>query len=350
MDREWWAGQSGPESTIPFNGWRHSLEHLLLASLAGVSGCGQNGQSVLHPAGPAAGRIADLWWLMLVAGTAVFLLVAWVLFRAFTHQNPRTEPHTSGNDDAPTRWIIAGGIVLPAVILTPLFLYSLDVFAGLVPPSQRDAMEVEVTGRRWWWDVKYSDGLRTANEIHVPVGKPVRVRLRSDNVIHSFWAPSLHGKMDLVPGQVNTTWIQAERAGVYRGWCAEYCGLQHARMQFRVVAHAPADFAKWQRRNGQIARPPTDSMRAAGHNVFLAAGCAVCHTIRGTPARGALGPDLTHLASRMTLAAGTLPNTPGHLAGWVGNPQAIKPGALMPTLPLRPDQLQALLAYLSGLH
>jgi cytochrome c oxidase subunit II len=338
------------ESTAPFKRSRHSIEHLLLACLSVVSGCGQNGQSTLHPAGPAAVRIADLWWLMLVAGTAVFLLVVWVLVRAFTHRKPRAELHTSGHDEGPTRMIIAGGIVLPALMLTPLFLISLKIFAGLAPPSQQNVMEVEVTGRQWWWDVKYSDGLRTANEIHVPVGMPVRVRLRSDNVIHSFWAPSLHGKMDLVPGQVNTTWIQADSVGVYRGWCAEYCGLQHARMQFRVVAHAPADFAEWQRRSSQTAVAPTDSVALKGQALFLGAGCALCHTIRGTPARGAVGPDLTHLASRMTLAAGTLPNTTGHLAGWVGNPQAIKPGAQMPVLPLQPEQLHALVAYLRGLR
>jgi cytochrome c oxidase subunit 2 len=156
--------------------------------------------------------------------------------------------------------------------------------------------------------------------------------------------------MDLVPGRVNATWIQADSAGVYRGECAEYCGLQHARMQFRVVAHPAAEFAEWLEGHRKPAVPPADSTARAGQAVFLSSGCAFCHTIRGTPARGTAGPDLTHVASRLTLAAGMLPNTKGHLAGWVGNPQAIKPGNKMPRIPLTPEELQALLSYLGTLR
>jgi cytochrome c oxidase subunit 2 len=169
-------------------------------------------------------------------------------------------------------------------------------------------------------------------------------------VIHSFWVPSLQGKLDLVPGQVNTTWIQADSAGVYRGQCAEYCGLQHARMQFRVVALPPSDFEAWVDAQQSPAVQPGDSASQAGQRVFMTSGCSFCHAIRGTPARATAGPDLTHLASRRTLAAGTLPNTKGHLAGWIGNPQAIKPGNLMPQIPLSPAELRALLAYLGTLR
>jgi cytochrome c oxidase subunit 2 len=324
-------------------------------AICGLLACEQNGQSALHVAGPAAARIADLWWLMLAVATAVFLLVLVVLFRAFTHRGFRAEPHTASDDRTLTKWVIAGGVALPAIVLAPLFVFTLYTFGRLTPPEGNDVIEVVITGKQWWWDVQYTghdpqDLVRGANEVHIPVGQPVRVRLRSADVIHSFWAPALQGKMDLVPGRVNTTWIQADSAGVYRGECAEYCGLQHTRMQFRVVAHAPAEYASWVERYRQPAVPPADSAARTGQAVFLRSGCAFCHTIRGTPARGTVGPDLTHLASRRTLAAGTLPNTRGHLAGWLGNPQAIKPGNKMPQIPLRPGELQALLAYLGTLR
>ena len=334
---------------------RPTLGCVLITLVAGLSACEQNGQSTLHPGGPAADRIADLWWLMLAAGGAVLLLVLVVLAGAFFHRGARAESHSDTDDHRPTRWILAGGVVLPVVVLVPLTVLTLHTLGGLTPPGSADAPEVVITGRQWWWDVQYSgegehQSLRTANELHIPVGRPVRIRLRSDDVIHSFWVPSLQGKLDLVPGKVNTTWIQADTAGVYRGICAEYCGLQHTRMQFRVVARPEAEFAEWRRQQSGPAASPADSTSRAGQAVFLRSGCPLCHAIGGSPARGTTGPDLTHLASRLTLAAGTLPNSKGHLAGWIANPQAIKPGNLMPRIPLRPDELQALVAYLSSLE
>jgi cytochrome c oxidase subunit II len=328
---------------------------LLAAGLPIALGCSQNGQSALHPTGPAADRIADLWWIMLGAATGVFLLVMAVLLRALTHGSHRAEPRTVSHDQAPTRWVLAGGVVLPAVVLIPLLILTLKTLGGLTPPNAGAAPEVVVTGYQWWWDVQYTapssaGGLRSANEIHIPVGRPVRVQLRSEDVIHSFWVPSLQGKLDLVPGQVNTTWIQADTPGVYRGECAEYCGLQHARMQFRVVALSPSNFEAWVADQRKAAPVPADSLTTAGHAVFMVAGCSLCHAVRGTSARATAGPDLTHVSSRLTLAAGTLPNTRGHLAGWIGNPQAIKPGSLMPRIPLRPEELHALLAYLGTLR
>jgi cytochrome c oxidase subunit II len=322
---------------------------------AALTACEQNSQSALHPAGPGAERIAELWWLMLATASAVFLLVLAVLVRAITHKGNRAEPRAVTDDRLPTRWVLAGGVVLPAVILVPLLIFTLHTLAGLTPPKSGAAPEVVITGRQWWWDVQYAaddpqDRLRTANELHIPVGRPIRIRLRSDDVIHSFWVPSLQGKMDLVPGQINTTWIQADTAAVYRGECAEYCGLQHTRMQFRVIALPEAEFAAWLAEQRKPAGPVSDSVGRAGQAVFLRSGCAFCHTIRGTAARATSGPDLTHFASRSTIAAGTLPNTRGHLAGWIGNPQAIKPGNLMPRIPLRPAELHALLAYLGSLR
>ncbi|MEA2723435.1 MAG: cytochrome c oxidase subunit [Gemmatimonadales bacterium] len=326
---------------------------VILASA--VVGCEQNGQSALHPSGPGAERIAQLWWLMLAAASAVFLLVLAVLYRALTHRGHRAEPQKVAGDGLPTRWVLAGGVALPTLVLVPLVIISFQVLAALRPPSGKEVLEVVVTGWQWWWDIQYlgespQDRFRTANEIHIPVGRPVRIQLRSDDVIHSFWVPSLQGKLDLVPGQVNTTWIQADTAGVYRGECAEYCGLQHAKMQFRVIA-LPADkYSAWRAGQQKPAVAAPDSLRRAGETVFMTAGCALCHAIRGTSARSVAGPDLSHFASRSTIAAGTLPNTRGHLAGWIANPQAIKPGNLMPRIPLRPEELEAVVAYLSSLR
>jgi cytochrome c oxidase subunit 2 len=325
------------------------------ACVAALAACSDNGQSALHPRGPGAERIADLWWIMLAAAGVIFLLVMVTLARGLTHRGHRAEPHSRDHTTVPTRWVVAGGVVLPTVVLTPLLVLTLHALAGLQPPGAGAAPEIVVTGLQWWWDVQYSSdkpggALRSANEIHIPVGRPVRIQLRSSDVIHSFWAPALQGKLDLVPGQVNTTWLQADSAGVYRGACAEFCGLQHTRMQFRVVALPPSEFDAWREAQQKPAAPPTDSIAQAGHGVFMSSGCSFCHAIRGTEARATAGPDLTHVASRQTLAAGTLPNTRGHLAGWIGNPQAIKPGNLMPRIPLSPEELRSLLAYLATLR
>jgi cytochrome c oxidase subunit 2 len=338
---------------------RHGFASELRAGLVclglGLCACEQNSQSAVRPAGPAADQIADHWWIMLAVGAAVFLLVVLALYRAVTHRGRRAEPGAVNDDRSSTRWILAGGVALPVVVLVPLIIFTLQTLAGLTVPNGKSMLQVVVTGWQWWWDVEYVGDdpqarLRTANEIHIPVGRPVRIQLRSGDVIHSFWVPSLQGKMDQIPGKVNTTWIQADSSGVYRGECAEYCGLQHTRMQFRVVALAPAEFAAWLEDQRKPGIPAADSLSRSGQSVFMSSGCGLCHTIRGTQARGATGPDLTHIASRRTLAAGTLPNTRGHLAGWIANPQGIKPGNLMPRIPLRPEELQALLAYLGNLR
>lgn len=339
--------------TVSRRGLADSVPGTIL--LGAALGCEQNGQSALHPSGPGAERIADLWWLMLASGTVIFLLVLAVLYRALTHRGYRAEPHKVGDDRTPTRWVLAGGVALPVLVLVPLLIITLQILAALTPPKEKGGLEVVVTGWQWWWDVQYigekpENVLRTANELHIPVGVPVRVRLESDDVIHSFWVPALQGKLDLVPGQVNTTWIQADTAGVYRGECAEYCGLQHARMQFRVIALPAGEFAAWRAEQQKPAVPASDSLSRAGQAVFMTSGCALCHSIRGTSARSVAGPDLTHFASRSTIAAGTVPNTRGYLAGWIGNPQGIKPGNLMPRIPLRPEELQAVVAYLASLR
>jgi cytochrome c oxidase subunit 2 len=237
-----------------------------------------------------------------------------------------------------------------------VFVLSLVTLGAIVPTrGDRGDLVVEVTGRLWWWHVRYLDPtpsnvFATANEIRVPVGRRVEVRLTSDDVIHSFWVPSLQGKLDLIPGKRTVTWIRADEPGVYRGQCAEYCGLQHAKMAFTVVAMPPAEFASWLANQRRPAAEPRDEDTRRGQAVFLNSGCALCHTIRGTPTAGVTGPDLTHVASRLTLAAGTIPNTKGHLGGWVANPQGIKPGALMPRLDLPAPDFHALLHYLMSLR
>src|SRR5690606_27458762 len=280
-----------------------------------------------------------LSWNPFAMGGAVFALVVAALLYALFRRHRAPLPPAAAADRRSTRWIVIGGVVFPGIVLSALFPYVLRVQRATQQPAVDAALAVEVLGYRWWWAVRYlsDDGqpaFETANEIRIPVGQPVRVRLVSRDVIHSFWVPRLQGKQDLIPGRVNETWIQADAPGIYRGQCAEYCGLQHAKMALLVIAQPPVEFEAWYAQQLRLAAPPADPIARRGQAVFLETGCALCHAIRGTSAGGALGPDLTHLASRRTLAAGTIPNTRGHLVGWIADPQALKPGNLMPAVPL----------------
>jgi cytochrome c oxidase subunit 2 len=226
---------------------------------------------------------------------------------------------------------------------------------GLTQPSGPAAVTIDVIGHQWWWDFQYrdvtpSDMVTSPNELHIPVGVPVVLRLQTRDVIHSFWVPSLHGKRDLVAGYTNHLWIQADTPGVYRGQCAEFCGHQHANMAFTVVAEPVDAFQTWLQQQRRPAAEPATDLQRRGRDVFLQSPCVSCHTVRGTDAGSRLGPDLTHVASRLTIAAGTLPNTRGHLAGWIADPQSIKPGVRMPANPLPAEDLQAVLAYVRALR
>jgi cytochrome c oxidase subunit II len=219
----------------------------------------------------------------------------------------------------------------------------------------KDGVVIQVTAHQWWWEIVYDDNepsrvFRTANEIHVPVGRPVVLKLKSDDVIHSFWVPNLHGKKDLVPGHEWTLTFRADEPGVYRGQCAEFCGHQHAKMAFFVVAQEPAEYEKWAEAQRQPAKEPSNDAQKRGQEVFLSSPCIMCHTIEGTLAQARMAPDLTHLASRSTIAAGALPNTRGNLGGWVLDPHSSKPGVAMPPTALSAADLQALLAYLESLQ
>ncbi|RIK35954.1 MAG: cytochrome c oxidase subunit II [Chloroflexi bacterium] len=308
--------------------------------------------STLAPRGPGAAEVADLWWLMFWLATAVFVVVAaLLLYLVFSRRqridNVEPDPHSPGN----VQWIWWGGVIVPAIILAVVLFFAIRTNIVLANPPTAPAFTVEIIGHRWWWEVRYPDyQFTTANEIWIPAGQPVLLRLASIDVIHSFWVPELHGKMDLIPGQTNTIWIQADTPGTYRGLCAEFCGLQHAKMQFIVIAAPPDDFTVWAERQRLPAPEPAAEQIRRGQQIFLGSACVYCHTVQGTNATGRLGPDLTHLASRQTLGAGILPNTRGTLGGWISNPQHIKPGNLMPPSDITGEDLQALLDYLMTLQ
>jgi cytochrome c oxidase subunit 2 len=303
--------------------------------------------------GPVAESEARLGWYLIIVSSVVVAIVTLLVVlggmrRPATRDADALE-RTAGHGGL--LWIYLGGLLVPAVILVVSFALTLGTLHATARPGRDPVATIQIIGHRWWWEVRYLDPdpaktIETANEIHVPVGEPVRLQLTSADVIHSFWVPQLAGKTDVIPGQTNTGWLQADSAGVYRGACTEYCGLQHANMAPIVIAEPPAVFAAWQTAQRASAAKPGDPDAAAGLAVFQKAACATCHAIRGSEALARVGPDLTHLASRLTLAAGTLENTRGNLAGWIGNSQAIKPGNDMPVMTLPPNDLQALLAYL----
>ncbi len=325
------------------------------AVLWATMGCARS-PLIFRTAGPAADEIARLGWLFTIVAAAVTVIVTCVLVASLYRRRPErtgsVEP--AGDPRGPVRWIIVGGVVLPAIILLVCFVFTLRTQAAIARPPRPAVATVLVTAHRWWWEVRYvgigpAQTVVTANEIHVPAGRPIRLDLVSNDVIHSFWVPALAGKTDVIPGQHNSMWLQASRPGTYRGECAEYCGLQHAHMDFEVVADAPADFEAWLSRQRMAAVPPADPAAAAGLAVFQRSSCAACHAIRGTEMLAHVGPDLTHLASRQTIAAGTLLNNRGNLAGWVSNAQSLKPGSGMPNVPLDGRDLQVLVAYLETL-
>ena len=312
-------------------------------------------EGAFSPAGPAAARIGELFWAMTGLGALVFVLFCLALTYALAHRRPPVDAPSPERDRQATRGILLLGAIVPTLILVPLFVWTITAVAALDPDARRPDLVVEVTGKQWWWQLSYRDSLPartfvTANELHIPVGRRVELRLASTDVIHSFWVPELHGKTDLIPGRENVTWIEASRPGVYGGPCAEYCGMQHANMRLLVVAQEPAEFERWAEAQRRGAAEPSDSMERLAQAVFLGSACARCHAVRGTPAGGNAGPDLTHVASRRTLAAGVLPNTPGHLGGWIANPQALKPGSRMPRVPLTPDEFGLIHRYVQTLR
>jgi cytochrome c oxidase subunit II len=313
-----------------------------------IAGChADHEQSALHPAGPAAREIAWLWWYLfgiltaVFAGTMLLLLLALVLPR-------RDKAGPPGGD---VKFVVVAGIVVPAAILVALLILSLRSTIALRLPETN--LTINVIGHQWWWEVEYPQhGVISANEVYIPVGEPVRLKLTSADVIHSLWVPNLTSKMDLLPRRMNTFWIQADHAGTWRGQCAEYCGLQHARMALRVVALEREDFDAWiAERQRPVREPDTDLLRR-GRDVYFSepAACYACHAIRGTEAQANHGPDLTHIASRLTLGAGQIANTRDLLARWIVDSHEFKPGNRMPPTEIEPDELDALVEYLMTLE
>ncbi|MBS0332812.1 MAG: c-type cytochrome [Proteobacteria bacterium] len=312
--------------------------------------------SYLSSAGPAAAPLTQLAWGLGGISVAVVVIIgialAWAIGRRRAPPSGPSVLEGVGRPGAGLEWIYVG-LSISVVVLAGCTVWTLFVLGRVLHPATRPKLTLEITAHQWWWEVRYRDPVAgrvftTANEIHIPTGQPVRVILSSPDVIHSFWVPKLAGKMDVIPGLTNVTWIEAAHPGRYRGQCAEFCGLQHARMAFFVTAQTPAAFAAW--REGQLAGPAAVADPAAARGLALfAARCASCHTVSGTPAGGLVGPDLSHLASRETLAAGAIPNDPEHLDAWIADPAAIKPGVLMPKVPLTATERSQVVAYLRSL-
>lgn len=305
----------------------------------------QTPPSAFDAAGSAAALSLESMWLLGIVVAAVFVLVAALTFHAL--RRPRAVREKL--------WVIGGGFAFPVVVLSLLFVYSAARSVALLKPAPDDAMLVTVVAHGWWWEVRYRgpDGadVVAANEVRLSVGRPVRLALTASDVIHSFWVPQLAGKVDMVPGRINHLALVAQRAGVYRGQCAEFCGVQHARMALQVVAMEPQAFDAWLAAEARDAAPPATSRAQAGAALFLQSGCAACHTVRGVSVGATLAPDLTHVAARGTLGAGTLANVPGAMLAWIADVQALKPGAAMPSFShLPPETLAALAEYLEGLR
>jgi cytochrome c oxidase subunit 2 len=307
-----------------------------------VAGCGGN-QNVLHGASHQEHSIDTLWWVMFGVACVGFALIGFLLLLGWWRRNRRELP--GGGDERVATWLVVGlGIVTPIVLLSALFVWS-DIFvmrSVAAPRPGSTPITIDVIGHDWWWEARYAGTpVVTANEIHIPTRTRVQVVGTTADVIHSFWVPELARKIDLIPGRQNRLLLDADRPGRYRGQCSEFCGLQHAHMAVVVVAQRPAAFRRWLAAQKQPA--------TATNPTFVAESCGSCHTIRGTPARGKVGPDLTHFASRRTLAAITLPNTPAYVRAWISDPGRFKPGTRMPKLPLTSKQVEELAAYLERL-
>lgn len=333
---------------------------ILVASVAAMSGgCGGPHSAFADPASDAAAAIGWLWWVLFGVTMAVFLavLAGWG-YALFRRRDPGTEPEPEGRS---LFWIVVAGGLVPALILAGLTVATIRTSARLSAiGSGEEALLVEVVGHQFWWEARYPEsGAVTANEIHIPAGRPTRLRLTSNDVIHSLWIPRLHGKLDLTPGRVTELVLRPEEPGIYRGFCAEFCGPQHALMGLRVVAQPPEEFDRWLAENAApaaalpfaAAGEGTPVVRGAG--LFVAYRCNLCHRVRGAAFPAPVedvGPDLTHVASRETLAALTLENSPGNMAEWIRDPHRFKPGVRMPSTPLSDEELEAMVRYLEALR
>jgi cytochrome c oxidase subunit 2 len=315
-------------------------------------------QSALDAAGIQALRIEHLWWLFFWICLVVYVIVVAVMLVSAVRR--RNAPTPERAEAAPERErglirIVAAAVGVTVVLLIVMLVGDFTTRRALRSLEPSDPLEIRVTGHQWWWEFQYQDVIpsnivTTATELHLPAGRAVALVLRSADVIHSFWAPNLAGKKDLFPGRLTRLFVRADRVGTYSGQCAEFCGNQHASMRFTVVVDPPDRFEHWLAAQRAPAPAPATPEQRRGQQVFLGTTCVMCHSVAGTPAMSRVGPDLTHVASRRWIASAFLPNTRAHLAGWIADPQRIRPGVRMPLNPLPPQDLRALLEYLESLR
>jgi len=336
---------SGSSRIAAVRGFRPLLLGFALAPFS-CAAAGAAPLEYLTGAGEKAGPVVALTWGVIVISLSVILVITALLVGGICKNSPRAvvvgEKSAIGPDEGGHKWLWIG-VGVSSLVLLFTVVWTMVVLADIQAPASRPSVTIEVTGRQWWWQAHYVSGegrdFTTANEIHIPTGEIVRLKLLGGDVIHSFWVPRLAGKMDAIPGQINETWIEAAKPGIYQGQCTEYCGVEHAKMLFRVVAQSPADFRAWWAH--QLAAP----VSANGRQAFVE-NCGRCHTMRGTRATGTLGPDLSHLMARQTIASGVLPNNPRTIAAWIANPQAFKPGTLMPAVKLSDSDRAGITAFL----
>jgi cytochrome c oxidase subunit 2 len=329
---------------------RRTFSLLLLGVVPLAAGCGGN-QNTVHPASPQEQAITTLWWVMLVGASVGFGIIAVLLTLGWLRRNEVNLPFGIG-DRGGARMVVGLGVITPVGLLAALFIWS-DVFVikKTQPlPASSTALTVKVVGHQWFWEFRYPGGAVTDNELHLPVDTRVNVVGTTADVIHSFWVPELNRKIDLIPGRTNRVTLDPDRTGVFRGQCAEFCGLQHANMPVLVFVQTKSRFRAWLANMAKPAPAPANAEAKRGRELFLGEACSGCHQIRGTSADGTLGPNLTHLGTRTTLAGGVLPNTPAALRGWIDDPQHFKPGNKMPSLGLSPSDVHAIAAYLEGLN
>ena len=317
-----------------------------------LAGCGDNGQNTLDPHSRPAHQITTLWWVMMVAAWIVLAGACFLLVLAWWRRQREGLPFLGQREEVSTKLVVVFGIVVPIVSVIILFVAAnLEVIKVTEAPAKGDTtMTVDVIGRQWFWEFRYPNGgVVTADELHIPAGARVRAEVTSPDVIHSFWVPELNRKIDVIPGHPNAVLLNASKPGRFRGQCAEFCGLQHAHMSFSVIVDTPQRFRAWLASQATPARAPATPQQQAGRRLFMGNSCASCHAIAGTPAHGTVGPDLTHLASRASLAALTIPNDARHLLDWISDPQHIKPGVKMPGLALSPSEFRSIRDYLMSL-
>ncbi|MBW0446501.1 cytochrome c oxidase subunit II [bacterium M00.F.Ca.ET.228.01.1.1] len=317
-------------------------------------------QDALSPAGVQASHIFSLWTLTLTVCSLVFAAVLIALLIAMTRaprasRDARADLGPLEHPERRVSRVVGGASIVSVLLLFGLLVADIATDRALSRLPVANAVQLEMTGHQWWWEARYTDdtpgsGFAVANELHVPVGRPVVISLKADDVIHTFWVPNLHGKKDMIPGRESTIEFRADRAGTYRGQCAEFCGLEHALMAFTVVAEPAAEYDAWLARQRAPAPQPANALQARGEHLFTTGNCAGCHTVRGTSAQGVLGPDLTHVMSRPMLGAGTFANTRANLESWIKAPGSMKPGTTMPPSQLSAQDLNALVAWIGTLQ